>query len=50
MMEEVYNRAEYLEEGEKFRKCKESGNKIWKKNEYRSKITRKARFGRGKRF
>jgi len=28
MMEEVYNRAEYLEEGEKFRKCKESGNKI----------------------
>ena len=50
MMERVYGRAQHIGKREGFRKCKGSCGWVWKKNECRSKITRKVRYGRGKRL
>jgi len=50
IMEEIYNRAWYIEEEEKSRKCKESSSRVWGENKYRSKMTGKVRYDRRKRL
>ena len=47
-MEGVYGRIWYLGKRGRLRKCKESSSRIWRKIEYRSKITREDRYGRRK--
>ena len=43
MMEKVYRKAWYLEEGERLRKHKESSSRVWEKVKYRRKETREVR-------
>jgi len=49
MMEGVYSRTEYIREGRKLRKYKESSRGIQKKIKCRSKMTKEVGFGREKR-
>jgi len=49
-MEEVYNKAWYLEERGEFEEWKESSNRVWKVSEYRSKKTKKVRNSREKKL
>ena len=50
MIEGVYNRTWYIKKEGGLEECKEGSGKIWRKNKYRSKKTRKVRNNKGKRL
>ena len=49
-MEEVYSRKWHIGKERRFRKCKRSIGRIWRKNKCRSEEARKNRYGRRKRL
>ena len=50
MMEEIYNKVWYIEEGEEFGECKRNSNRVWKEIKCKSKKTRKVRNDRKKKL
>ena len=49
-MERIYSRVWYMENRGGLGKYKRSSSRIWGEDKYKSKKTRKVRYGRGKRL